>query len=103
ILSHVRAFVDGDGPSGIRAGSISVTSADASGVFAVAGAASVGVAIGGNAGVAISIAASVAMNQVDGDTAAYIKNADGVSPTTGAVTVAATSSGRPASTVASAT
>ena len=90
ISSDIDSFTSG---GGISAGSITITADDSSGIFAVAGAASISGAFGGTAGVAVSVGLSMAFNEVASDVSAYIHNAD-VDASSGAATVAATSSGQ---------
>ncbi|MCX7200707.1 MAG: hypothetical protein NTW37_22665, partial [Proteobacteria bacterium] len=95
IKTFVKAFVDGDGTAGINANGVSITADDASGINAVAGAASVAAAIGGSTGASVSIGLSVAFNEVSNEVEAYILNADtGLSATGGDVTIEATSRGQ---------
>ena len=94
IATDVKAYIDGDGLTGIRAASVSVTSTDSSGINAIVGAASVAAGFGG-VGVAVSLGIALAFNEVSNNVAAYIANADqGVTTTSGAVTVSATTQGR---------
>ena len=96
IDADVKAYILGDGSGGIHAGSIQVTSDDGAGISAIAGAASVAASVGGAAGVSVSIGLAMAFNEISGDTAAYIQDADsGVTTTGGGITVAATAQGRP--------
>src|SRR4029079_188826 len=63
IQTQVQAFIDGDGPVGIKAPSGLITATDSSGINAVAGAASVAAGFG-VVGAAVSIAVTVAFNEV---------------------------------------
>ena len=93
IATEVKAYIDGDGPSGIRASSVLITATDSSGINAIAGAAAIAAGFG-VVGVAVSIAVTIAFNQVANDVAAYLANADqGLTTTAGAFTVTATSAG----------
>ena len=91
ILSDVRAFVDGGGS--VVAASVTIAAADASGIRAIVGAASVAGAFGG-VGVALSIGVSLAMNEVAGDIAAFVRASD-VTATSGDVVVSASQAGLP--------
>ena len=94
--SDVEAFVNGDGTTGISAASFSATATNAVGVRVIAGAVSVAVAVGGDAGVGVSLGLSIALNDVGGQTLAYVANAnDGLSTSTGDVTLSASTAGRP--------
>ncbi|MDN5760315.1 MAG: hypothetical protein L0H59_17630, partial [Tomitella sp.] len=96
ILSHVRALIDGDGSGGIHTGNVGLAASDASGIRSIAIAGAVAAAFGGT-GVALSIGVSLAFNEVDGEVAAYVANVDDLTTTSGDVTISATRSGRPAS------
>ncbi len=78
IATYVKAFIDGDGTAstGITVGSVALHATDASAIAAFAGAVSVAFALGGAAGVSISIGVSLARNQIESEIAAYIANAD---------------------------
>ncbi|HND54899.1 MAG TPA: hypothetical protein PLV92_20945, partial [Pirellulaceae bacterium] len=92
----VQAFVLGDGAQGVHAGDVTITADDGASISAVAGAASVAGSAGGAAGVSVSIGLAVARNEIRGDVAAFIRNADqGVVTTTGDVDISATMLGRP--------
>ncbi|MFL5755287.1 MAG: hypothetical protein ACJ77N_03225, partial [Chloroflexota bacterium] len=94
IATQVQAFIDGDGPTGIKATTITLSATDGSGINAVVGAASVAAGFG-VVGAALSIAVSIAWNEVRNDVRAYIANANpGVTTTTGPVSVTATTQGR---------
>jgi len=87
ITTDVKAFIEGDGLTGIHAGSVSISAEDTSSITAITGAASLAAAFGG-VGVAISIGIAGAYNEISNDVAAYIYNADnGVTTTTGGVTI----------------
>ncbi|TVS11137.1 MAG: hypothetical protein EA424_24230, partial [Planctomycetaceae bacterium] len=96
ILRDTKAFIDGDGPEGISAHAVTVRADDASGISAIAGAASLAGSVAGTTGVAVSIGLSVALNEISGDVAAYIANAEqGVTTTDGSVSLSAVSQGLP--------
>ena len=93
ISTQVQAFIDGDGTTGISALSVTITATDSSGISAIAGAAAVAAGFG-VVGAALSIAVTIAYNEVDNDVDAYVANADqGVSTTGGAMKVAASTAG----------
>ncbi len=96
IGTDVKAYIDGDGATGIRAGSISLSADDSSGISAIAGAASVAGSVGGEAGVGISIGLAIAINEVSNQVYSFIANADNeVKSTSGDVSVSATTHGQP--------
>ncbi len=99
INSVVQAYIDGDGATtatdGISAASVHIAASDASGINAVAGAASLAASVGGTGGGAVSIGLSIAINEVRNDVEAYISNADGgVTTSGGSITISAVSQGR---------
>ncbi|MCB1998993.1 MAG: LEPR-XLL domain-containing protein, partial [Rhodoferax sp.] len=99
IKTDVAAFIDGDGDrlatDGIMAGSVRVSAVDSSSINAVAGAGALAAGFGGTAGIAAAIGLSLAFNEIDNDVAASIRNADqGVTATTGGVTVSAVTQGQ---------
>ncbi|MGB8168696.1 MAG: hypothetical protein WCF18_14460, partial [Chthoniobacteraceae bacterium] len=99
IKSNVEAFIDGDGAvaasDGVTAGSVTISASDSSSIDAIAGAAALAGSAGGTTGAAVSIGLSIAFNEISGDTAGYIKNADqGVVSTTGNISVSAISQGK---------
>ena len=82
----VKAFIDGDGATGILADSVALAAVDTSVINAFAGAVSLAVAFGGNVGVAVSIGVSLAKNVISSDVGSYIINADqGVETTVGGI------------------
>ena len=96
IENDLRAYVNGDGASGIRATSATITATDAAGIHVLAGAASVAAAVGADAGIAVSIGLGIALNSVSGAVTAYIANAThALNTTTGGVAVSATENGIP--------
>ncbi|MCO6459637.1 MAG: hypothetical protein J5I93_30345, partial [Pirellulaceae bacterium] len=96
IASRVKAFVDGDGATGITVQSARLIADDASSVRTIAGAASLAGALGGTAGVSIAVGLGIALNEVANEVAAYIENADQhFTSTSGHVTLSANSQGRP--------
>jgi hypothetical protein len=91
----VKASILGDGADGICAGSVSLRADDGSGISAIAGAASLAASVAGTTGVSVSIGLSIAFNELSGDVAASIQGADqGVTTTSGDVTLSATSHGQ---------
>ena len=102
IKSLVKAYIDGDGATGITAGSVALNADDASRITAVAGAASLAASVGGSSGTAVSIGLSIALNEISNEVESFIRNADqGVTSTAGGasdhITLSATtSSGAPA-------
>ncbi|MBA3346941.1 MAG: hypothetical protein H0T13_00095, partial [Actinobacteria bacterium] len=95
IATDVRAVVDGDGDFGITAASVKVEATDASGIRAIAGAASIAVSFGGTSGLAFALGVSIAINDVSNRVEAAIQNAvPGVTTTVGALTVTARTLGR---------
>src|SRR5207247_2207315 len=96
IATDVRALIDGDGADGITAASVALSATDASGIKALAGAASIAATFGGEIGAAISLALSIAFNDVSNQVEAAISDADqGVTTTAGGVSVEANTAGRP--------
>ena len=86
--ADVKAYVDGDGTNGISATSITLKALDTSTITAIAGAASVAAAFAGTVGASLSIAVSLARNQIGSQVEAAFKNADGPpspAPTSAAV------------------
>ena len=91
IATRVEATIDGDGATGITVGSASLRATDASMISSSAGAAAVSASFGA-AGVAVSIGVGLAANTVANTVDVSIRNADqGVTATTGGVTLAADS------------
>jgi len=101
VATRVRAFIDGDGGSGIHASDISLTATDTSSITATAGAASVDAAFSGIAAVSVSIGAGVAVNEISNDVEAFIMNADTQLP--GNLTLKAEDTSTISSTVVAAT
>lgn len=91
VATVVKAFVDGDGATGIQATQATLTAKDSSTIKADAGAASLSIAGSGTASVAGSIGVSLARNLVTSEVLAYVKNADStLRTTTGNVDISAT-------------
>ncbi|MCY7332058.1 MAG: hypothetical protein LH649_05235 [Pseudanabaena sp. CAN_BIN31] len=91
IATLVKAYIDGDGATGIQAASASMTATDSATIEANAGAASIAAAIGGTAGVSLSIGVALANNLISNEVEAGIKNADNSFKTTsGGISIAAT-------------
>ncbi|MEY2518222.1 MAG: large repetitive protein, partial [bacterium] len=96
IAAVVNAYVDGDGATGIKVASAALTATDASGIKALAGAAAIAAAIGGDNSVAVALGISIALNEVGVAVDASIRNADqGLTTTAGGVSLNASSNGRP--------
>ncbi|MCK9233336.1 MAG: hypothetical protein M0P04_11190, partial [Syntrophales bacterium] len=94
IATDVRAFINGDGATGISAGSIALVADDSSSIQGIAGAASIAGSVGGKAGVSVSIGLSLAFNRVDNRVEAFIANADqGVTTSNGSISLSAETSG----------
>ncbi|MCX7271932.1 MAG: hypothetical protein NTV19_01690, partial [Burkholderiales bacterium] len=92
IFTRVEAAIDGDGASGISAGSIALRAADTSTITSSAGAAAVAAALGGAVGVSVAVGVGLAENTIANIIDARITNADqGVKATTGGITIAADS------------
>jgi len=70
VTTDVKAFIEGDGASGISAGSIAIKAEDTSSISAITGAASLAAGFGG-VGVAVSIGISLAFNEISNEVAAY--------------------------------
>ena len=95
IAVDVKSYVDGDGPTGISAGSISLTANDSSRISAVAGAASISVSYAKSLGLTLSIAVTLSHNEISNAVEAFIINADEVEATNGKINITATSWGTP--------
>ncbi|MHC5860002.1 hypothetical protein [Nostoc sp.] len=93
IATLIKAFIDGDGASGIQAKSASLTANDSSTIKADAGAASLAASFGGTAGVSVSIGVSLASNLISNEVEAFINNADNsFETTTDGISLSATTS-----------
>ena len=75
ISTDVAAYIDGDGTTGISAGSISLTAEDVSTINALAGAAALSLSFSPGPGISASIAATVALNSISNEVDASIRNA----------------------------
>ena len=98
IKNHVKSYIDGDGDTGITAGSAALRATDSAGISAIAGAASLAGSVGGTTGVSVAIGLSLAFNEISSEVESYIINADqGVTTTAGGpaddIIVSATSAG----------
>jgi len=92
IFTRIEASIDGDGATGISAGSVSLTATDASTITSSAGAAAVAAALGGAVGASVAVGVGLSENVIRNLIDARITNADqGVKATTGSITVAAES------------
>ena len=93
IGAATEAYIDGDG-TGITADNITVSAKNSSAINAIAGAASVAAAFGAT-GLAVSIAISLAQNDISGVVEAHISNADNlVEATDGDISVRAEDNAR---------
>ena len=87
---NVTAAIDGDGPSGIHAGSIMLNATDTSSIEAVTGAAALAVSFGGGTAVSVAVGVALAENVIQNDIEAYIAHANNLTTTgTGAINVSA--------------
>ncbi len=75
VATLVTAYIDGDGATGIRANSVSLSAHDTSTINAEAGSASLAAGFG-IAGVAISVGVGIAQNIISNDVESYVANAD---------------------------
>ncbi|MCP4992988.1 MAG: hypothetical protein GY934_04255, partial [Gammaproteobacteria bacterium] len=89
ISTDVRAGIDGDGLTGIRVGSLTLTATDTSAIKAITGAASLAAGFGGT-GVAVAIGIAAAHNTISNDVTSSIVNVDdSITATTGAINISA--------------
>jgi len=89
ISTQVKAFIDGDGATGIVADSISLTALDLSSIKADVGAGSLAASVAGTAAVSLSIGVALAENTITNQVEVYIANADSVTATDGSITLQA--------------
>ena len=89
ISTQVKAFIEGDGTTGIVAENITLTAFDLSGIKADVGAGSLAASFAGTAAVSLSIGVALAENAIMNQVEAYIANADSVTATDGSITVQA--------------
>ena len=87
MASLITAAIDGDGPSGIQAGSITLQATDSSSIKAVTGAAALAVSFGSTGAVSIAVGAAIATNEIGNNVEAYLNDANNV--TTGALSATA--------------
>ena len=92
IGADVRAYIDGDGASGISVDSVALNADDMSTINADTGAVSVAASFG-MFGASVSVGVALAANEIDNQVEAYIKNADNLTTTVGGVTVTSPSVG----------
>jgi hypothetical protein len=85
----IASFIDTS--TQISANELSIIADDRSSIQAIVGAASVAASFGGTAGVAVSIGVSIAFNQIDTDTNAYINAVETLDIGTGGIHITATS------------
>jgi hypothetical protein len=91
IAAITAATIDGDGATGVRAASISITALDTSTIEAVAGAASVAAAFGVGASFALTIGVALAENTIANEVHAHIANGDTmIKARTGGIVISAT-------------
>ena len=91
IATNIKAYIDGDGATGIRVGSASLSAQDTSSITADTGAASLAASFAGAVGVSLSIGVALAQNTIANVVDVAIKNADnGITTTSGSVTLNAT-------------
>lgn len=88
IGADVRAYIDGDGASGINVGTLTIDADDSSHIVADTGAASVAASFGA-AGGSASVGAALAENEIDNVIEAGIRNAADVTATTGTISISA--------------
>ncbi|MHC4993053.1 MAG: hypothetical protein ACYTGC_18935, partial [Planctomycetota bacterium] len=93
IRTDVQAYIDGDDVKVVRAGSVALTANDASGISAVAGAASLAASLAGGTSGALSVGVSVARNEVRNRVEAYVQDQELIT-TSGDVALSATSQGQ---------
>ena len=74
IATRVKAFIEGDGDTGIQAESVTLTAHDMSNITADVGAASLAASFAGEVGVSLSIGVALAENHIDNEVEAYIKD-----------------------------
>ncbi|MGB7962771.1 MAG: hypothetical protein WCF12_07420, partial [Propionicimonas sp.] len=89
VAAHVKSYLDGDGATGISVASAELAARDTSSISAIVGAASLAFAFGGTAGVAVSVAVSLAKNVIANQVEASIANADSFTTTSGGLTLEA--------------
>ncbi len=90
IAADIKATADGDGATGINAGTASLTATDDSTISSFAGSASISAAVSAGFSGSAAIAATIARNSIDNTIEASIKDADSAFTTTsGDVTVKA--------------
>ncbi len=89
ISTNVKAFIDGDGSTGIVADSLILTAQDTSKITADVGAGSLAASFAGSAAVSIAIGVSLAENTIANQVEAYIIHADNMAAADGAVTLKA--------------
>ncbi len=85
---QITAAINGDGSSGIQAGSITLQATDSSSITAVTGEATVAFSWGSTAAVSVAIGAAIANNDIGNTVSAYVQNASNVT-TTGALSATA--------------
>ncbi|MBC8506768.1 MAG: hypothetical protein H8D34_18030, partial [Chloroflexi bacterium] len=76
IKEYIKAYINGDGPTGISAESITLTADDGSAISAIAGAASIAGSFAGEDGISVSIGLSIAINEITNWIDAFIADAN---------------------------
>ncbi|MBE9183045.1 hypothetical protein IQ268_31410, partial [Oculatella sp. LEGE 06141] len=93
VASLVKAFINGDGASGIQAATVSLSANDTSSITTEAGAASLAASFAGVAAVSLSIGVSLARNTISNEVEAFVRNADnGITARSGSISVTANES-----------
>jgi hypothetical protein len=88
VAALVKAFIDGDGATGIQAKGVALKADDTSRITANAGAASLAGAFSGSNSAALSVGIAIAKNEISNEVETFIKNADnGVRATTGSISL----------------
>ena len=85
----VKSYIDNPGPAGVQAESVSLLAEDSSIIKSDVGAASLGISVAGENAVSLSIAVSLAQNEIGNDVAAYIQGAGQVKARNGDINVRA--------------
>ena len=89
VHSNVTAFIEGVGPVGITAPSVSINAEDMSQIDAFAEAVAVGAGLTLGSGSSTGLGLSIAFNEIHTDTAAYLLNTSGIDTGTGDIVLAA--------------
>jgi hypothetical protein len=89
ISTQVKAYIDGDGATGIVADNVTLTALDLSDIKADVGAGSLAASFAGTAAVSLSIGVALAENNIANQVEAYIANADSVTARDSSITLQA--------------